>query len=100
MTGPGGITVEEVVTGWVDGRSLTFEIPRGMVWVVRTMRETWSVEAVADGAAVTVVMHYRTRLGPLGAALARLLVVPVLTRALEDNLAGLKRHVEMGRGGS
>jgi hypothetical protein len=45
-----------------------------------------------------VEMEYRSRFGPAGAAVTRLLVQPMLARMLADNLAGLKRYVEGGVG--
>jgi carbon monoxide dehydrogenase subunit G len=98
VTGPAGIEVEEVVTRWEEGRSVTFEIPGGIAWIVSGVRETWSAEADGTATAVTVVLEHRHRLGPLGAVVAGRVIAPVLRRALDENLAGLKAYVEGGRG--
>ena len=94
VTGPTGIAVEEIVTQWDEGQSLAFEIPGGVTRVVGFLQETWSVTPAGSGTVVAVVMEYRPQLGPFGAALARMAVIPVLDKTLRNNLAGLKRHLE------
>jgi hypothetical protein len=98
LVGPDGVAVEEVVTRWEEGRSLTFEIPGGLARFIAFLEETWTVEAGGGGSIVTVDLRYRTRLSLIGAVLASLIVRPVLASSVRDNLAGLKRYVETGAG--
>lgn len=96
LTSSTGHVIEEIITRWDEGRSLTFHVPGGLAVVVAFLQETWSVEAAPNGSRVVVIMKYRSRFGFLGAAVTRLIVRPVLTRMLIENLAGLKYHLETG----
>ena len=102
VTASNGTTIEEVVTAWNEGRSLTFAVPGGLARVVGSLAETWSVEDKdADAASRVIVrMQYRSSSGPAGAAVTRALVRPTLAKMLTANLAGLKRHVETVEHGS
>jgi hypothetical protein len=97
LTSSTGEVVEEVVTEWDEGHSLTFQVPGGVAQIVAFLQETWSVEAVPGGSAVVVLMEYRSRFGPAGAAATRLIVRPALAKMLAENLAGLKHRVETGQ---
>ncbi len=97
VTASSGHTIEEVITGWDEGRSLTFQVPGGLARVITFLEETWSVEETPTGSSAVVLMEYRSKLGPFGAAVTRILIRPVLDRMLTENLAGLKKHVEASR---
>ncbi len=97
VTASTGHTVRQVVTEWEDGRSLAFQIPDGMASVIAFLQERWSVRPAPGGAQVVVEMAYRSKFGPFGAAVARLMVLPVLAKMLAENLAGLKGYVESGK---
>ncbi len=97
LTSSTGEVIEEVVTEWDEGRSLTFQVPGGLARVVAFFQENWFVEAAPGGSAVVVQMEYRSRFGPVGAGVTRLVVRPVLAKMLTENLAGLKHYVESGQ---
>jgi carbon monoxide dehydrogenase subunit G len=96
LTSSTGHIIEEVIIRWDQGRSLTFEIPGGLAKVLGSLQETWSVEATPNGSQAFVVMEYQSKFGFVGAAMARLIVQPVLAKMLTENLAGLKYHLETG----
>ena len=96
LTSSTGHVIEEIITQWDEGRSLTFQVPGGLAKVVAFLQETWSVEATSNGSRAVVAMEYRSKFGFVGAAVTRLIVRPVLAKMLTDNLAGLKYHLETG----
>lgn len=96
LTSSTGHVIEEVITQWDQGRSLTFEVPGGLAKIVGFLQETWSVEATPNGSRAVVVMEYRSKFGFAGMAVTRLIMQPVLAKMLAENLAGLKYHLETG----
>jgi hypothetical protein len=91
-----GETVEEIIVEWNEHRNFTFEIPNGLASIIKTLRETWSVETFAAGTRVTVTMQYAMKGGWLGTLFDQLMVKQKLQGMLIQNLAGLKCHVETG----
>lgn len=91
-----GNATEEVIVEWNEGHNFTFEIPRGLALIVKTLRETWSVEQSSNGAIVVVRMDYQIKDGLLSSILNSLVVRRELREILVQNLAGLKYHIEMG----
>jgi hypothetical protein len=97
LTTASGDDTEEVIVEWTEGQSFTFEIPDGLASIVKTLRETWSVEPFPNGATVVVRMEYRMKAGLLNSILDSLVVRGKLRKILVQNLAGLKYYVETGK---
>ena len=91
-----GEVTEEVITEWDEGRSFSFEIPKGLASVVAVLRETWRVDSVPHGSVVVVTMDYEMQAGFIKFLVGILVVGRVLEKMLIQNLAGLKYHVETG----
>lgn len=96
LTTSTGEVTEEVIVEWNEGCSFTFEIPNGLASVIKTLRETWSVEPSPQGTEVIVTMDYDMKDGIISFLLDALAVGRVLKKMLAQNLAGLKHHVETG----
>ncbi len=88
----------EVIVEWNEGHSFTFEIPDGLVSIIKILRETWSVEPTSQGTAVVVRMSYETKNGIHYSLLDTLFVRRALKKMLTQNLAGLKHHIETEKG--
>jgi hypothetical protein len=91
-----GDVTEEVIVEWNEGHGFTFEIPDGLASIVNTLRESWAVEPVSNGATVVVRMDYQMKEGIVNSFLDSLVVKRELTKILIQNLAGLKHHIETG----
>ncbi len=96
LTTTRGDVTEEVVVEWNEGHGFTFEIPDGLVSIVKILRETWAVESSSDGTTVMVTMDYQTKTGIVNSLLDSLVIRRELTKILIQNLAGLKHHIETG----
>ncbi|MDE3090959.1 MAG: SRPBCC family protein [Chloroflexota bacterium] len=96
LTTSTGETTEEVIVEWNEGHSFTFEIPDGLVSIIKILRETWSVEHSSQGTEVAVIMDYQMKDGIVYSILDALVAKRALKKMLVQNLAGLKQHIETG----
>ncbi len=88
----GGGLIEEVVSGWDDGRRLQFAI--GSHGGIRSADMGLDRVATGDGTRVTATADYHLAFGPIGPVIDRIAVKRQMARMLERSLAGLKNHIE------
>lgn len=89
-----GNIVERIVA-WEDGRSLSYDVVKGLPFPMKSMNLIWSVNAAEDNAMVSAAMEFRMGMGPLG-ALPALMARPMMRKEMQVSLAGLKQYVETG----
>jgi carbon monoxide dehydrogenase subunit G len=90
-------TLQEKITQWDDGDSLTYAV-EGMPKVVRSARSHWSLNAITPNKTrVTVESTMETNYGVFGSLMAKYMMRPQVTRLLEKGLASFKDYVEDSR---
>lgn len=89
---PKGKVVERV-TVWEDGRALGLELIESD-WPLHFMRWVTRVEPDGMGARLTQELEYKVKYGLLGWGLDRLMMKPMVTKAVEGALSGMIRHAE------
>ena len=87
--------IEERIVAWEDGRSLSYDVIKGLPFPMKSLNNTWSVNAAGDNAIVSVEMEFRMGLGPLGVLPALMARLP-MRKEMQVSLAGLKKYVETG----
>ncbi len=87
--------IEERITEWDEGTSISYEVIKGLPFPMKSLNNTWSVSDAGDGAVVTVTMDFRMGMGPLG-ALPALMARPLMRKEMGLSLAGLKQYTETG----
>ncbi len=87
--------IEERIVAWEDGRSLSYDVIKGLPFPMKSMNVTWSVNAAGDNAIVSGAMEFRMGLGPLGVLPALMARLP-MRKELQVSLAGLKQYIETG----
>ena len=94
---PGSMgAIDEVVTGWNDLESMSFEISGAKM--MRSMRARFDLAEDGDRTRVTMTSDFAMTLGPIGSLMAATLGRRMLGRNMEQTLSGLKQHVEAGPG--
>ena len=90
--------VEEVVTDWRDGESLTLRLDpiKGTPPFRDAFGRLELAESKDGEVEVTMTFTYGLRFGILGSLMNRVMVEPRFRTMLPAVLAGLKRHVETG----
>jgi carbon monoxide dehydrogenase subunit G len=87
-------TLQEKIVQWDEGESLTYTVD-GMPRVIRSAQSHWAVEAITPfKTRISVQSTIETRYGVLGAAMAKYLMKPRMTRLLEGALASFRDFVE------
>ena len=87
--------IEERIVAWDEGRSLSYDVIKGLPFPMKSLNNTWSVDAAGDAAIVSLVMEFRMGPGPLGALPALVARMP-MRKEMQVSLAGLKQYVETG----
>ena len=87
--------IEERIVAWDDSRSLSYDVTRGLPFPLKSLNNTWSVDAAGDNAIVSLTMDFRMGLGPLGVLPALVARLP-MRKEMKVSLAGLKQYVETG----
>ena len=87
--------IEERIVAWEDGRSLSYDVFKGLPFPMKSLNNTWTVNAAGDHAIVSVAMEFRMGLGPLGVLPALMARLP-MRKEMQVSLAGLKEYVETG----
>ena len=85
--------IEERIVAWEDGRSLSYDVFKGLPFPMKSLNNTWTVNAAGDNAIVSVEMEFRMGLGPLGVLPALMARLP-MRKEMQVSLAGLKQYVE------
>ena len=85
--------IEERIVAWEDGRSLSYDVIKGLPFPMKSLNNTWTVNAAGDNAIVSVEMEFRMGLGPLGVLPALMARLP-MRKEMQVSLAGLKQYVE------
>ena len=88
--------IEERIVAWEDGRSLSYDVIKGLPFPMKSLNNTWAVSTLGDGALVTLTMDFGMKLGPLG-LLAALMARPPMRKEMGVSLAGLKQYVEKAK---
>ena len=88
-------TLEERIVAWEEGRSLSYDVIKGLPFPMKSLNNTWSVDAAGDNAIVSLVMEFRMGMGPLG-TLPALMARQPMGKEMQVSLAGLKQYVETG----
>ncbi len=88
--------VEERIVAWEDGRSLSYDVIKGLPFPMKSMNVTWTVNAAGDNAIVSAAMDFRMGLGPFGVLPALMARLP-MRKEIQVNLAGLKQYIEAGK---
>ena len=86
--------VEEEVIPWVENEEVTLRITEGTM-PLKTADATMRVEPDSDGTRVSIDMVFKAKGGPLGAIMARIMMVPMTKKMLSGVLDGLDIHVKM-----
>jgi len=90
-------TVQELVTGWTEGKSLTVEIVDFKnVPAMRTAIAEFTLEPRGEQTDAFMTMNYEVGLGILGDGMNSMMMKRQFQKALTGLLAGLKHHVETG----
>lgn len=89
-------SIEEVVTEWIDGRSLTYRVtPLGPLGV---SHNRWTVVKIDESSCEVVVeLGYDVRFGLVGKLLHTLMMRGKLEEAFPKSLEALKTRVETGK---
>ncbi len=87
--------IEERIVAWEDGRSLSYDVIKGLAFPIKSLNNTWTVNSAGDNAIVSVTMDFRMGLGPLGVLPALMARLP-MRKEMQVSLAGLKQYVETG----
>ncbi len=88
-------TLEERIVAWEDGSSLSYDVIKGLPFPMKSLNNTWSVNAAGDNAIVSLVMEFGMAFGPLG-RLPALMARRPMRKEMQVSLAGLKQYVETG----
>ena len=88
-------TLVERIVAWEDGRSLSYDVIKGLPFPMDSLNNTWSVNAAGDATIVSLVMEFRMGLGPFGGLPAFMALRP-MRKEMQVSLAGLKQYVETG----
>ena len=86
-------TIYERIVAWEDGRSLSYDVTKGLPFPMKSLNNIWSVDAAGDNAMVSVAMEFHMGLGPLG-VLPALMAKRLMRKEIQVSLAGLKQYVE------
>jgi len=89
------LTMEQVVTEWTEGESLTYAVFRAP-WPLRNFVERWTVAPTSTGALVRAQVTYELRFGVLGRFVDWVFTRHVLQFEMRQGQLGLKRAVEGG----
>lgn len=86
-------SIDEIITEWIDGKSLTYEVtPLGPLGV---SYNRWSVMPLSDSESLVVVeLSYDVRFGLFGKLLHALMMRGKLEEAFPKGLGALKERVE------
>ena len=87
------LTMEQVITAWQDGESLTYAVFRAP-WPLRNFSETWSVEPTPGGAMVRTRVEYEVRFSAVGRFVNWVFTRHVLRFEMRRGQRGLKDTVE------
>jgi len=87
--------IEGRIIAWEDGRSLSYDVIKGLAFPIKSLNNTWTVNSAGDNAIVSVTMDFRMGLGPLG-VLPALMARLSMRKGMQVSLAGLKQYVETG----
>ncbi len=86
--------IEETITDWRDGESLTYSATGNLP--LRDVVMTWSVRAEGGRTVATLRARYEIKEGGPESVMDRLNLRRTLAGAFESALLGLKHHVETG----
>ncbi len=90
-------TVQEQVTSWVEGESMTIEISEFKnVPAMRAGGAEIHIRARGDQTDVHLELSYEVGLGAVGAGMNSMMLKRQFAKAATGLLAGLKHHVETG----
>lgn len=90
-------TVQEQVTSWVEGESMTIEISEFKnVPAMRAGGADIHIRARGDQTDVHLELSYEVGLGAVGAGMNSMMLKRQFSKAATGLLAGLKHHVETG----
>ncbi len=87
--------IEGRIIAWENGRSLSYDVIKGLPFPMQSLNNTWTVNAAGDNAMVAVAMDFRMGLGPFGVLPALMARLP-MRKEMQVSLAGLKQYVETG----
>ena len=87
------LTMEQVVTEWTEGESLTYAVFRAP-WPLRNFFETWTVTPSEAGSRVTTEVAYDLWFGWLGRLVDWCFTRHVLRFEMKQGQKGLRRVVE------
>lgn len=88
--------MEQVVTEWTEGRSLTYAVFRAP-WPLRNFVETWTLTPSVSGSRIHAMVEYDLRLGAAGRFVNWVFTRHVLAWEMRSGQEGLKRTVEDGQ---
>ncbi len=89
-------SIEEIITEWQEGKTLTYSItPLGPLGVSYSR---WSVIPVDNTSSkLTVEFSYNVRFGPIGWLMHKLIMQAKLASAFPQGPAALKKRIETGK---
>ncbi len=87
--------IDEVVSNWVEGRSIQFAI--GSHGGIRSADMGMTLSDTEHGTRVTASVDYHLAFGPLGPVIDRLAVKRQMVQMLDEGLSGLKGHLEINQ---
>ena len=87
-------TLEETITDWADGQTLTYAV-KGMPRIVKHVQNTWRLEEITpERTRVFSQIPLQTRYGAAGALFARVMMKPQLSGFMETALEDFRSFVE------
>lgn len=90
-------TVQERVTEWVDGQTMSVEIFEFKnVPAMRSAVAVFNLDARGPETVVQMQLSYEVGLGALGAGMNSMMMKRQFSKAATGLLAGLKHHIETG----
>lgn len=89
-------SIQETITDWQEGRSLTYDVtPLGPIAVAWSR---WSVRSIdADSCQLIIDFSYNTRFGLFGKLMSALVMKRKLNKAIPQGLDAMKYRVETGK---
>ena len=88
-------TLVERIVAWEDGRSLSYDVTKGLPFPMKSMINSWSVSVEGDKVIVSLAMEFRMGMGLFGALPGLMARLP-MRKEMQVSLAGLKQYVESG----
>lgn len=91
-----GTSLEETITQYAPGRGYSFELSNFALPLKSATSHFEVAQRPGGGAQLSVTLEFVPKFGPLGWVMAKLIMRPMLTRALNGLTKGVEDHMRTG----